>query len=225
MQINPAKKAAAEKAVTFIQPGMTIGLGTGSTAYYAILRIGELVREGMPLRAVATSVQSEDLAREQGIPLIDFAAVDKLDIDIDGADEADAQLQLIKGGGGALLREKIIAAASSQMIVVIDESKLVKQLGHFPLPVEIIPFAWELTFKKLQTLKAAPVLRKKDGQLFVTDNGNYIADCHFGQIADASSLHAQLNDIPGVVENGLFIGYASRIIIGCDNGALKEISR
>jgi len=225
MQVNIAKKAAAEQAATYVRPGMTVGLGTGSTAYYAIMRIGEMVRGGLDIKAVATSEESEQLARAQGITIIPFGEVQKIDVDIDGADEADAQLRLIKGGGGALLREKIVAAASDRMIIIADEGKVVQQLGQFPLPVEIIPFAWELTFRKLEQLHARPVLRKKEGQLFITDNGNYIADCHYERIADPEVLHAQLNDIPGVVENGLFIGMADLLIVGREDGAVREISR
>lgn len=224
MQTDIGKKAAGEKAAGYIKPGMTVGLGTGSTAYYTILRIGELVREGLEIKAVATSAQSEILAREQQIPLVDFDKVDKIDLDIDGADEADARLQLIKGGGGALLREKIIAAASTEMLVVIDENKLVKTLGKFPLPVEVAVFAWELTFKQLLALDAHPVLRVKEGRTFVTDNGNYILDCHFQKIHNAAALHTQLNNIPGVVENGLFLQYASRLIIGQHDGSVREIT-
>ncbi|MCW3464649.1 ribose-5-phosphate isomerase RpiA [Chitinophaga nivalis] len=225
MQVNIAKKAAGEKAAAYIQPGMTVGLGTGSTAYYTILRIGELVRGGMALQAVATSADSEQLAREQQIPLVPFAEVQGIDLDIDGADEADEQLRLIKGGGGALLREKIIAAAAGEMLVVIDESKLVKQLGRFPLPVEVIPFAWELTFKQLAAIGAAPVRREQEGQPFITDNGNYILDCHYRQIRDAAVVETQLNSIPGVVENGLFLHYAVKLIIGYADGTVKEIIR
>ncbi|MBV7529535.1 ribose-5-phosphate isomerase RpiA [Chitinophaga sp. sic0106] len=225
MQVNIAKKAAAEQAATYIRPGMTVGLGTGSTAYYAIMRIGEMVREGLQIKAVATSRESEDLAGAQGITIIPFSEVEKIDLDIDGADEADMQLRLIKGGGGALLREKIVAAASEQMIVIAEEAKLVQQLGKFPLPVEIIPFAYELTLRRLQQLHAAPALRKKGDQYFVTDNGNLIADCHYEHIADPETLHAQLNDIPGVVENGLFIGMAHLLIIGKEDGTFREIRR
>ncbi|NLR59000.1 ribose-5-phosphate isomerase RpiA [Chitinophaga polysaccharea] len=224
MQTNIGKKAAGEKAAGYIKPGMTVGLGTGSTAYYTILRIGELVREGLDIKAVATSAQSEELAREQGIPLVDFDQVDGIDIDIDGADEADAQLQLIKGGGGALLREKIIAAASKEMVVVIDEQKLVKHLGKFPLPVEVATFAWELTFRQLVAMGAHPVLRMKDNQRFLTDNGNYILDCHYQKIHNAAALQAQLNNVPGVVENGLFLHYATRLIIGAADGSVREIT-
>lgn len=224
-QQDLAKKAAGEKATEYIKPNMTIGLGTGSTAYYAIMRIGEMVRSGMPLKAVATSEQSEQLALKQGITIVPFSEVEKIDLDIDGADEVDEHLRLIKGGGAALLREKIVAAASAEMIVVTDESKVVKHLGRFPLPVEIIPFAWELTFRRLLALDAAPVLRTSNGRTVVTDNGNFILDCHYERIKDPIALHQQLNDIPGVVENGLFLHYASRVIIGYADGSVKSLSR
>ncbi|NIG55193.1 ribose-5-phosphate isomerase RpiA [Chitinophaga sp. Cy-1792] len=226
MQINIAKKAAAEEAAKLVRTGMTVGLGTGSTAYYAIIRLGEMVRnEGLIINAVATSEESDKLAREQGIPMVPFSEVQQIDIDIDGADESDASLRLIKGGGGALLREKIIAAASDQMIVIADEAKLVNTLGKFPLPVEIIPFAHELTMHKLKELGGAPVIRHKSDKVFITDNGNYIADCYFEEIPDPETLHAQLNGIPGVVENGLFIGLATTLIVGNDKGEVQIYHR
>lgn len=225
MDINIGKKAAGERAVDFLQPGMTVGLGTGSTAYYAIKRIGGMARDGLVIRAVATSEESARLAELEQIPLVPFDQVEVIDIDIDGADEVNDQLQLIKGGGGALLREKIIAASSKEMIVVVDENKLVKTLGKFPLPVEIIPFAWELTFRHLVALGANPVTRMLGNERFVTDNGNYILDCSFGQITDAVELNTQLKEIPGIVENGLFLNYASAVIVGYKDGTIKEITR
>ncbi len=150
--MNP-KQLAAEKAVSFLEDGMTIGLGTGSTAYWAIEKIGKKVNEeGWKIKAIATSVRSEEQARGLGIPILDFSTIKFIDVTIDGADEVDAKLQLIKGGGGALLREKIVATNSKQMIVVADESKWVRTLGKFPLPVEVVHFGWERTFEKLQTL-------------------------------------------------------------------------
>lgn len=220
-QIHPGKKAAGEKAATFIQPGMTIGLGTGSTAYWAIEKIGALVAEGLQIQAIATSVQSERQAMGLGIPLISFAELDHIDVDIDGADEVDEHLNLIKGGGGALLREKIIASASKKMIVVVDESKLVKRLGKFPLPLEVIPFGWEVTIRKIQDLGCRATVRTKDDQPFITDNGNYIIDCRFAEIISPASLNDQLKAIPGVVETGLFIGIAAMAIIGYADGSTR----
>ncbi|WP_284238817.1 ribose-5-phosphate isomerase RpiA [Paenibacillus glycanilyticus] len=221
-----SKRIAGEKAVEFVKDGMKVGLGTGSTAYWAIQAIGRRVKEeGLQVQAVATSVQSEELAKELGIPMMPFADVDMLDLTIDGADEVDPELHLIKGGGGALLREKIVAAASKQLIIIVDESKDVKQLGKFPLPVEIVPFAYELTVKKLKKLGCEPKLRMNGDQLYVTDNGNYIADCHFDAIANPVELHDTLNGIPGVVDNGLFIHMANLVIVGSADGSIRSISK
>ncbi|WP_216857092.1 ribose-5-phosphate isomerase RpiA [Paenibacillus tritici] len=222
MSIN-VKQLAAEKAVEYVQDGMKVGLGTGSTAYWAIRKLGERVNEGLKITAVATSQASEDQARELGIPLVSFSEVDSLDLTIDGADELDGTLQLIKGGGGALLREKIVAMGSTRMIVVADESKAVTTLGKFPLPVEIVPFAWEWTVADLAKLGCKPELRRSGDELYKTDNGNYIADCRFEAIASAADLALSLQRIPGVVEHGLFIGIASMAIVGKSDGTIEII--
>ncbi|MEV5028083.1 ribose-5-phosphate isomerase RpiA [Paenibacillus sp. LPE1-1-1.1] len=220
-----SKKLAAEKAVEFVKDGMIVGLGTGSTAYFAIQKIGQKVKEGLSIRAIATSNQSEELAKELGIPLLPFADIDEIDVTIDGADEVDANWNLIKGGGGALLREKIVAAATKQLIIIVDGSKLVKELGKFPLPVEIIPFGYEMTIRKLQKLGAEPVLRKAGDEVYVTDNGNYIADCHLGSIAQPEELHRMLNLIPGIVDNGLFIDMAAVVIAGYADGSVRQLEK
>lgn len=217
------KQLAAEKAVEYVQDGMKVGLGTGSTAYWAIRKLGERVSEGLKITAVATSQASEDQARELGIPLAGFGDISGLDLTIDGADELDGSLQLIKGGGGALLREKIVAMGSARMIVVADESKSVATLGKFPLPVEIVPFAWEWTVADLAKLGCRPELRKSGDALYKTDNGNYIADCYFEAIASASGLALSLQRIPGVVEHGLFIGIADMAIISKKDGTIEII--
>ncbi|MEK4329032.1 ribose-5-phosphate isomerase RpiA [Paenibacillus sp. FSL R7-0297] len=217
------KQLAAEKAVEYVQDGMKVGLGTGSTAYWAIRKLGERVSEGLNITAVATSQASEDQARELGIPLVAFGEVDSLDLTIDGADELDGALQLIKGGGGALLREKIVAMGSTRMIVVADESKAVTTLGKFPLPVEIVPFAWEWTVADLAKLGCKPELRRSGGELYKTDNGNYIADCRFEAIDSAADLALALQRIPGVVEHGLFIGIADMAVIGKNDGTIEII--
>ncbi|PUZ26793.1 ribose-5-phosphate isomerase [Chitinophaga costaii] len=222
---DAAKKAAGIRAVDFIENGMKVGLGTGSTAYWAIMEIGNRVRQGLQISAIATSVQSEELAREQQIPLLTFTAFDYLDIDIDGADEVDENLQLTKGGGGALLREKIIASASRKLIVVADEHKFVPHLGAFPLPVEVTPFGWEYTFRQLTAMSGRPKLRQKDGKTFITDNGNYIADCNFGIIKNPKSLETLLNAIPGVVENGLFVDRTNILVLGFEDGTTKILSK
>ena len=223
--VNPGKKAAGEKAAEYIRSDMTVGLGTGSTAFWAIEKIGRLVADGLQIKAIATSFQSEQQAENLHIPLISFAELDHIDVDIDGADEVDEYLNLIKGGGGALLREKIIASSSKKMIVVADERKLVKTLGKFPLPVEVIPFGWEMTLRKLKSFCCIPVLRKKGDQVFVTDNGNYIIDCSFGAIPSPGDLHSRLNNIPGVVENGLFAGMCDTVVVGYEDGSTRVITK
>jgi ribose 5-phosphate isomerase A len=222
--MNP-KQLAAEKAVSFLEDGMTIGLGTGSTAYWAIEKIGKKVNEeGWKIKAIATSVRSEEQARALGIPILDFSTVKVIDVTIDGADEVDAKLQLIKGGGGALLREKIVATNSKQMIVVADESKWVRTLGKFPLPVEVVHFGWERTFEKLQSLGCEAKRRMNGTGPYQTDNGNYIVDCSFFEIKDAPSLHESINAITGVVDNGLFIHIACKLVLGFNNGDTRIIS-
>ncbi|MGG1636573.1 ribose-5-phosphate isomerase RpiA [Paenibacillus sp. FSL K6-3182] len=216
-----SKKLAAEKAVEFLKDGMVVGLGTGSTAYWAIQKIGQKVKEGLSIKAIATSRASEELAIELGITMLPFAEIEQIDVTIDGADEVNNEWNLIKGGGGALLREKIVAAASKQLIIIVDESKHVAQLGRFPLPVEIVPFGYEMTIKKLRNLGAETTVRTKENQMFVTDNGNYIVDCQFGTISQAEQLEHTLNLIPGVVDNGLFIGMATKVIVGYANGTVK----
>ena len=221
-----AKQLAAEKAVSFLEDGMTIGLGTGSTAWWAIEKIGEKVKkEGWKIRAIATSVRSEEQARSLGIPIYGFAELGTIDVTIDGADEADAYFHLIKGGGGALLREKIVATNSRQMIVVADASKEVKTLGKFPLPVEVVLFGWERTFEKLKVLGCRPERRMNGREPYLTDNGNYIVDCAFGEIADPPALHERIIAITGVVDNGLFINIASKLVLGLENGETRIISR
>jgi ribose 5-phosphate isomerase A len=219
------KKIAAGKAIEYIKTGMTVGLGTGSTAYWAIQGIGEMVKNGLQVRAIATSIQSEDLARELAIPIVPFAEIDHLDVTIDGADEVDQQLNLIKGGGGALLREKIVAAATKFYIIIVDESKLVRHLGQFPLPVEVTPFGWELTERRLRELGCTPKMRMKDGQPFLTDNQHYILDCSFGPIPDPASLHERVSAITGVMEDGFFIHMADIVIAGSPGGETKVIAR
>lgn len=218
-----AKKIAAEKAVEYIRDGMTVGLGSGSTAFYAIQKIGERVKEGLKIKAVATSVKSENIARGLNIPVYQASEVESIDIAIDGADEVDQYNNLIKGGGGSLLREKIIAFASKKFHVMVDESKLSEKLGTFPLPVEIVPFAAELTLKHLKALGGDVSLRKVKEEIFVTDNGNLIADCRFGTITDPAKLDAQIKTIPGIVETGLFINrMVSSVIVGHKNGEVTE---
>lgn len=220
-----AKRIAAERAVDYIKDDMIVGLGTGSTAYWAIHKLGMKVQEGLNIRAIATSSQSEELAKKLGIQLIPFSEIDEIDITIDGADEVDNCFHLIKGGGGALLREKIVAAASKQLIVVVDENKLVERLGKFPLPIEIVKFGYEMTMKQIHKLGCEPFLRLKDDKPYLTDNGNYIVDCHFNHIEDPQKLHNKINLIPGVVDNGLFVNMTKKIIVGYQNGEIKELEK
>lgn len=221
-----AKQIAAEHAVTYIQNGMTIGIGTGSTSEFAIEAIGKRVQEGLTIQAVASSVRSEELAKDAGIALVDFSEVETIDLYIDGADEVDTDLNLIKGGGGALLREKIIAFNSNEFIVIVDDTKLVQHLGKFPLPVEVVSFGFELTMKQLQELGCTTTLRNKSGNHFVTDNWNFIVDCDFKQIANPGELQHTLNAIPGVVDHGLFPNtMVTKVVVGYDNGEARVIKR
>lgn len=219
------KRNAAERAVDYIYDGMIVGLGTGSTAYWAIQKLGSKVQEGLNIKAIATSIQSEELAKKLGIPIITFSEINEIDITIDGADEVDPNLYMIKGGGGALLREKIVAAASKQFIVIVDESKLVNCLGTFPLPIEIVKFGFEITIKRLQLLKCEPRLRKIENKVYVTDNDNYIVDCHFNRIEKPEELHNRLNLLPGIVDNGLFVNMTRKVIVGYRNGDIKELEK
>ena len=207
------KQHAAEAAVEYVKDGMIVGLGTGSTTEFAVKKLGERVRDGLAIRGIPTSDVTKVQAEEEGIPLIDFSETMYIDLTIDGADEIDVNLNMIKGGGAALLREKIVASASKEEIIIVSHEKFVKQLGSFPLPVEVIPFGWQVIFNQLETLGGSPDLRLKQGQPLLTDQGNYIIDCRFRQIIDASQLEQRLNMIPGVVENGLFTGLCTRMIM------------
>jgi ribose 5-phosphate isomerase A len=219
-----AKRIAAERAVEEIRDGMIVGLGTGSTAYWAIQKIGERVQQGLQIQAVATSTKSEEQAKQLHIPIVAFSDIAHIDITIDGADEVDENKNLIKGGGGALLREKIIASNSQQLYIVVDESKLVQHLGRFRLPVEIVPFAYELTLKNIQALGGQPIIRNISGKDFITDNGNLIADCNFYPIHDPAALNTQLHLIPGVVETGLFLHHmVHSIIVGNVDGSVRML--
>lgn len=209
------KELAGRAASRLVRDGDVVGLGTGSTAYFAVVAIGERVKAGLKIIGIPTSDATQELARKLGIPLSTLDQHQTIDITIDGADEIDPQLNLIKGGGGALLREKIIATASKKMVVVADSTKVVTALGEFPLPVEIIPFAQAVIEKKIGALGASCRLRmKSDGQPFRTDEGHHILDCSFGKITDPAKLARALDDTPGVVEHGLFIGVARLAVVG-----------
>ena len=207
------KQLSAEAACNYVKDGMIVGLGTGTTAEFAVRKIGKLVRNGLSIRGIPTSNRTKELAEAEGIPLIDFSESMFIDLTIDGADEIDGNLNMIKGGGAALLQEKIVASVSKAEIIVVNRTKLVDQLGAFPLPVEVIPFGWQVVFNQLESLHGNPDLRLNKGQPQVTDQGNYILDCHFRKIENPKLLEHQLNMIPGVVENGLFINLCTKMIL------------
>lgn len=222
MAPNP-KKIAGECAADRVAHDMIVGLGTGSTACFAIARLAERIREeGLRIRCIPTSERSAALARELDIPLTGFAEELRVDVTIDGADEVDPAFNLVKGGGGALLREKLVASASEAEVVVVDEGKLKERLGAFPLPVEVVPFGWQLTQRRLRALGCDARFRSTEQGPFVTDNGNYIVDCSFGEIADPPGLEREIVGVCGVVECGLFTRLATRIIIGKSDGTLEE---
>lgn len=223
---NAAKRAAAVAAANLVTSGMTVGFGSGSTFLFVLERLAERMRtEGLEVRGVPTSSGTEAAARKHGIPLTSLDDVDVLDLAIDGADEIDRAKHMIKGGGAALLREKIVAAAAREMIVIVDEAKIVNVLGErFLLPVEVLPFGWKQTLRKVAATGCAPELRRtKDGAVLVTDNGNHILDCRYAGIVDPAGLHTALAEIPGVVESGLFVGMAGRVFVGNASGGVRMI--
>jgi ribose 5-phosphate isomerase A len=214
MANDQEKEAAARASLQFVKNGQVVGLGTGSTAAYFIRLLGAEVRNGLRIRGIPSSDRSREQAAGLGIPLISLDECQEIDVTVDGADEVDPQLRLIKGGGGALLREKIVASASRQLVIVADATKRVPVLGKFPLPVEVIKFAQAVVRRKIEALGAAVEMRLgTDGKPYLTDENNYILDCRFGQIPDADGLARQLSDMPGVVEHGLFIGMASVVLV------------
>jgi ribose 5-phosphate isomerase A len=225
MSVEQEKELAGRAAAELVNDGDVVGLGTGSTAYFTVLALGERVKTGLKMVGIPTSNATADLARAVGIPLGTLDQHPAIDIDIDGADEIDPQLSLIKGGGGALLREKVIAAASKKLVVIADSAKMVPALGKFPLPIEIVAFARTVVEKKVAALGAMPKLRtRSDGGPYLTDNGNPILDCSFGKIDDPPALARILSDIPGIVEHGLFIGLASAVLVG-RGASVEEIRR
>jgi ribose 5-phosphate isomerase A len=214
-EVESHKRAAAERAVELVRPGMIVGLGTGSTARYFIEGLGRSVRAGLTVQAVVTSDESRRLAQAAGIPITD--RVDGgLDLAVDGADEIDDAVNCIKGRGGALLREKIVAHASRRFVLVADESKLVSRLGRGPVPIEILPFLWEATSRAVESLGGRPELRLAVGEPYRTDNGNLVLDTTFALVDAALGL--ALKGIPGVIEHGLFFGMAKAAIIGSAAG-------
>jgi len=214
MANDQEKEAAARASLRFVRDGQVVGLGTGSTAAYFIQLLGEAVKNGLRVRGIPTSVRSREQAASLGIPLTTLDECQEIDVTVDGADEVDAELRLIKGGGGALLREKIVASATKQLVIVADATKRVPVLGRFPLPVEVIKFAQAVVMKKIEALGAKVALRlATDGKAYLTDENNHILDCRFGEIPDADGLARELSDMPGVVEHGLFIGMAGVVLV------------
>jgi ribose 5-phosphate isomerase A len=211
------KQLAAEKSIEFIKNRMILGLGTGSTVFFLVKKLAELVKHGLDITCVSTSNQTSELAKSLGIRISSLYEVEKIDLTIDGADEVDKNLNGIKGGGGALLYEKIVAKASNKVIWIVDSSKYVLQLGKFPLPVEIISFGSNQLLKRFDELGFNPEIRKNGNDNFITDSGNLIVDLHLNEIEDAINLETQIKLIPGVVEVGLFNNIADLVIIGKGN--------
>lgn len=213
-----SKRRAAEYAVSLVRDGQVLGLGTGSTAKYAVEALALMVQGGLKIKGVATSKATALLAGGLGIPLVELNETTGIDLAIDGADEVDPDFNMIKGGGGALTREKLVAIASNHRVMLVDESKLVDALGQTRLlPVEALSFCWVMTARRLQALGCTPELRLAGGEPFLTDNGNYILDCAFPPIADPAELEKTIKLLPGVVESGLFVGLADTIVVGYDD--------
>ena len=211
------KQIAAEKAVDFIENGMTIGLGTGSTVNYLVKKLAQKVDDGLKIKAISTSTATSKLAESLGIQIINFDDVGEIDVTIDGADEVDKKLNGIKGGGGALLFEKIVATSSRKNIWIVDSTKLVDNLGKFPLPVEVVSFGIKHTINKLKNSGYNPALRRVKNKILVTDGKNYTVNLHLNNITDPVKLEAELKKIPGIIETGLFINIADIVIIGKEN--------
>lgn len=226
MSQEAIKKRTGVYAADYVKPGMTIGIGSGSTVFYLIEELGLRIKQGLVITAVPTSLQTAQQADKAGIPVSDLDNIDKLLLTIDGADEIDPHGQLIKGGGGALLQEKIVAAASEELIIIADSSKLVQQLGKFPLPVEVIPFGHDQVARRIGTTRACKKisLRQKGDKVFITDHGHYILDCYCEKIPDPAALDLSLHLIPGVVETGLFINMANKAIIGYEDGKINVVN-
>ncbi len=225
--VTRLKQQAADKAVELVQSGMVLGLGEGSTALLAVRRIGELVQAGRLVNVVGipASERMQVEARQLGIPLTTLAEHPIIDLTIDGADEVDPQLDLIKGGGGALLREKIVAQATRREVIIVDDSKMVEQLGtNWAIPVEVVPFGWQSQAAYLESLGADVIQRQHDGAIFHTDQGNYILDCNFGPIGDLHALGTQIKGRTGIVEHGLFLNLATDVIVASSNG-VQHIQR
>ena len=224
LSADKIKELVGQAGAELIRNDMTIGIGSGSTVFYLIKALGKKIQNGLNCRAVPTSSQTYQWASEQGISMTDLNDIPFIDITIDGADETDHQLRLIKGGGGFLLQEKMVAAASKQLIVIADHTKLKEQLGAFPLAVEVVQYGWKQTRHHIEALYGIETaLRMKEGQPYITDHGHHILDCHFNIISDPSSVNQSLHLVPGVVETGLFIDACNKALIGFPDGTIREI--
>ena len=224
-EIDREKEAAARASLRYVKDGDVVGMGTGSTAAFMVRALAEKVRAGLKIVGIPTSKRTGDLAASLGIAVTTLDEYQDINVTIDGADEFDPQLRLIKGGGGALLREKIVASASRKLVIIADSSKQAKMLGKFPLPVEVIPFAEKLVAKKIAAMGAQVKLREYAyGNPFVTDEGHHILDCHFGEIDDPEKLGAALSFMPGIVEHGLFLNMASVVVVAKTDG-VEELTR
>lgn len=223
--METAKRTAGTYAADFVKQHMVVGIGSGTTVYWLIQELGKRAKQGLRIKAVPTSLQTADLLKEAGITVSDLNDVDQLPLTIDGADEIDPSGNLIKGGGGALLQEKIVASASDELIIIVDNSKLVGQLGKFPLPVEVISFGYRQVQQKIinSGLCKKATLREKNGEIFISDHSHYIVDCEYEKIEDPSALNTALHLVPGVVETGLFIHMANKAILGFDDGRVEVI--
>jgi ribose 5-phosphate isomerase A len=223
LDVEAQKRAAGEAAVALVKEGNIVGLGTGSTAKYAILKLGDMAQDGFEVRGVPTSIATANLAKEHGIPLTSLEEFPEIDLTIDGADEVDPHLDMIKGMGGALFREKLVAAASKKVAIAVDASKLVKKLGsRVPVPVEVHPFGWKVSKARLEALGGAPELRVAGGATVRTDNDNYLLDTRFKSIRDPAALEREINNVPGVLENGLFVRLASVVFVADAKGVQKR---
>ena len=223
MSNDNAKRACGYHAAEQVRDGMVIGIGTGSTAFFFIEKLIQRVQqENLKIEAIATSIASKEMALKGGIKILDEEKIEHLDLDIDGADEIDPLKRMIKGGGGALFREKIVASSAKEMLVIVDSSKIVEKLGKHPLPVEILPYGLNLTLKKINSLGLKGNLRKEGNNLYLTDNKNYIYDLFFDSLIEhPEALENDLKSISGVVETGLFLGIAKRVVIGYEDGSVE----
>lgn len=225
--MNDPKVISGRRAAQFVEDGMVVGLGTGSTVHHTLVALGKRVADGLAIRGVPTSLDTERKAREMRIPLVTLGDVAALDLTIDGADEIDPRFDMIKGGGGALLREKVVASITRRVVIVVGAAKRVPRLGTgFALPVEVVPFAQATVARALERLGARPKLRERDGRPFTTDNGNVILDCAFTNgIDDAAALERAIAAIPGAVESGLFVQLAHVLVVGHDDGRCEVLER